>query len=181
MPSHWSSPSTCTKARAMCLTISMCLKSQAPVKELKHKTQQNTQPLIKTNTFPKCHPTTRAPQKWTLKLKPFSSLSFSRAFLAQVKARVSMIMEPSTRHKKMQRRTINCTRSLWTWVCACPGFVADVTDPFDHDSSETMGNDWQSNTCPTVSKVWHTNHGSQERCLLRALSKQTFSRFVPWL
>ena len=93
--------------------------------------------------------------KRTSKLKPicsFSCLTCLRALVAQVKARVSMIMEPSTRHKKIQRRTINCTRSLWTWVCACPGFVADVTDPFDHNSSETMGNHSQSNTCPTPLK-----------------------------
>ena len=42
----------------------------------------------KKNTFPKCHPTTRAPQVANLKSKPicfFSSLSFSRAFVAQVR------------------------------------------------------------------------------------------------
>ena len=61
-------------------------------------------------------------------------------------------MVQSTRHKKIQQRTVNCKGSLWTWVGACPGFVADVTDPFDHDSSETMGHDWQSNTCPTPLK-----------------------------
>ena len=55
-----------------------------------------------------------------------------------LKALVSMIVVQSTRHKKI--------------LHACPGFVADVTDPFDHDSSETMGSHRQSNTCPTPLK-----------------------------
>ena len=63
-----------------------------------------------------------------------------------------MVMVPSTRNKKLQRKAINCKCSLWTRVCACPGSVADVTDPFDHDSSETLGNHWQSNICPTPLK-----------------------------
>lgn len=96
-----------------CVSPSLCVSSLCKRVEAqnvtKHTPPKKKQKTIK-NTFPQCHPTTRAPQKHTLKWKPirfFSSLSFSIAFVAQAKALVSMIMVPSTRNKKLQRRTIN--------------------------------------------------------------------------
>ena len=54
-----------------------------------------------------------------------------------------MIMVPSTRDQKLQRRTLNYHHSLWKCICVYPCFGADVTDLFDNNDNDfNFTNSW---------------------------------------
>ena len=160
-------PACCTKAGA--LFLQFVSKSWT---RLKHKTSQP-------NKLAKCPPTTRAPL--TVKSKPssrFSSTTFSRAFVAQVRSplhdhgAINSAQENPTTNSQPSPFFVKmrvCLPLLWCRYCA------DGTDLFDNDFN--FRNSWkQQLAAQDATKVSHTNHGSQEvpkQCLLE---KQTNNR-----
>ncbi len=130
--SHWSSPQPAA-LRQVRWVFPIWTQSCNKLKQM--VAGSKTHSPKKSTTFLKCHPTTRAPQKCShrnlnrnlpLAFPPrlFSEPSWPKSGLRYV------IMVPSTRHKKLQRRTLNHHHSLWKCVCAYSFFVADVTDLF---------------------------------------------------
>ena len=130
-------PVYCTKAGGMCLP-----NLSQSCNKLKHMVAKHANK--KRNTFPKCHPTTRAPQMQLRNRNPsVSSPPWAFSEPLWPKSRRGL---PLHDHGAINTAQENPTKnsqphhSLRTCVCAYPFFVADVTDLFDNDFN--VRNSW---------------------------------------